>query len=85
MPGQSIHWASSIEFDPFIPNRVLVTSGNGVFVNDDINAPAGVWKFFVRGLEETVALKKTPAERWLDRYNGEWQGDLTKIFDEAEI
>jgi len=36
-------------------------------------------------LEETLALRKTPAERWLDKYNGEWAGDLTKIFDEAEM
>ncbi|GAB3637315.1 RICIN domain-containing protein [Hymenobacter arcticus] len=55
IPGQSIHWAASIEFDPFVPNRVLVDSGNGVYANDDITAPAGMWKFFVKGLEETVA------------------------------
>jgi len=30
-------------------------------------------------------LNKTPAERWLDKYNGEWNGDLSRIFDEAEI
>jgi hypothetical protein len=52
--NSSIHWAGCIEFDPFVPNRVLVTSGNGIFVNDDITAPAGVWRFFVKGLEEVV-------------------------------
>ncbi len=36
-------------------------------------------------LEETLDLGKTQAERWLDKYNGEWAGDLTRIFDEAEI
>jgi glutamate--cysteine ligase len=30
-------------------------------------------------------MNKTPAERWLDKYHGDWQGDLTKVFDEAEI
>lgn len=40
---------------------------------------------FLAPLEETIALKKTPAERWLDRYHGEWGGDLTRIFDEAEL
>ncbi len=54
IPGQSIHWAASIEFDPFVPNRVLVVSGNGIYANDDITATTGVWKFFVKGLEETV-------------------------------
>jgi glutamate--cysteine ligase len=40
---------------------------------------------YLAPLEETLALGKTPAERWLDKYNGEWNGDLTRIFDEAEI
>jgi glutamate--cysteine ligase len=30
-------------------------------------------------------MNRTPAERWLDRYHGDWHGDLTRIFDEAEI
>ena len=36
-------------------------------------------------LEEALALNKTPAERWLDKYHGEWGGDVARIFDEAEI
>ena len=36
-------------------------------------------------LEETIRLAKSPAERWLDLYHGEWNGDLTKIFKAAEI
>ena len=36
-------------------------------------------------LEETIRLAKSPAERWLDLYHGEWEGDLTKIFKAAEI
>ena len=52
----SIHWAGCIEFDPFVPNRALVTSGNGIYVNDDLTSTAGVWKFYVKGLEETVPL-----------------------------
>lgn len=40
---------------------------------------------YLAPLEETLALGKTPAERWLDKYHGAWAGDLTKIFDEAEI
>jgi glutamate--cysteine ligase len=42
-------------------------------------------EIYLAPLEETLALNKTPAERWLDKYHGEWQGDLTRIFDEAEI
>ncbi len=40
---------------------------------------------YLAPLEETLALGKTPAERWLDRYNGDWAGDVTRIFEEAEI
>ncbi|HEX8425802.1 T9SS type A sorting domain-containing protein [Hymenobacter sp.] len=55
VPGQSIHWAGCIEFDPFNSKKVWVTSGNGVYSNDDIDV-SGTWKFNVKGLEETVPL-----------------------------
>jgi hypothetical protein len=54
--GQSIHWAGSIEFDPFDTKKVWVISGNGVFQTDNIDATSGVWKFQVKDLEETVLL-----------------------------
>ncbi|SJZ75856.1 Por secretion system C-terminal sorting domain-containing protein [Chitinophaga eiseniae] len=53
--GHAIHWAGSIEFDPFNTERVWVTSGNGIFVNDNIST-SGTWRFAVKGLEETVPL-----------------------------
>lgn len=53
--GHSIHWAGSIEFDPFNVERVWVTSGNGIFVNDNISS-GGIWRFRVKGIEETVPL-----------------------------
>jgi glutamate--cysteine ligase len=36
-------------------------------------------------LEETIRLAKSPAERWLDKFRGEWDGDVTRIFKEAEL
>ena len=36
-------------------------------------------------LEVTLRSRKTPAERWLDLYRGEWQGDLSNIFTAAEL
>ncbi len=54
--GGSIHWAGSIEFDPFNTDKVWVTSGNGIFTTDDINAEPAVWEFTVKGLEETVPI-----------------------------
>ena len=54
--GNSIHWAGCILFDPSNSNRVWVTSGNGVFVNNDITAAIGTWNFMVKDLEETVPI-----------------------------
>jgi xyloglucan-specific exo-beta-1,4-glucanase len=54
--GQAIHWAGSIEFDPFDTRKAWVVSGNGVFQTDNIEAATNVWKFKVEGLEETVPL-----------------------------
>jgi hypothetical protein len=52
----SIHWASSIEFDPFDTKSAWVTSGNGIFRSTNIDATPATWTFAVRGLEETVPL-----------------------------
>ena len=37
---------------------------------------------FLIPLEETVASGKTPAERMLDRFHGQWNGDITRVFEE---
>jgi xyloglucan-specific exo-beta-1,4-glucanase len=54
--GHSIHWAGSLELDPFDPERALVVSGNGVFMSENLDAAPATWKFAVAGLEETVPL-----------------------------
>jgi xyloglucan-specific exo-beta-1,4-glucanase len=54
--GVTIHWAGSIEFDPFNTSRVSVVSGNGVFTTDNIEASTVVWKFDVKGIEESAIL-----------------------------
>jgi uncharacterized protein YjdB len=52
--GAAIHWAGSIEFDPFDTKRAWVISGNGVFLTENIDSSTNVWKFNVKGIEETV-------------------------------
>jgi photosystem II stability/assembly factor-like uncharacterized protein len=54
--NHSIHWAGSVEIDPFDPERALVVSGNGVFMTENLSATPSTWKFAVEGLEETVPL-----------------------------
>ncbi len=79
----SIHWAGSIEFDPSNTNRIMVTSGNGTFVNEDITQTAGVWKVNVKGLEETVPLNMVsipggPVVSVIYDYDGFTQNDPTQ-------
>jgi xyloglucan-specific exo-beta-1,4-glucanase len=54
--GHSIHWAGSVEIDPFEPERAFVVSGNGVFMTENLSGTPSSWKFQVDGLEETVPL-----------------------------
>jgi len=54
----AIHWAGTIEMDPFNADRVFVGSGNGLFCTTNLNSGLTVstWKFMVKGLEEIVPL-----------------------------
>ncbi|MFD1252947.1 Glutamate--cysteine ligase GshA [Devosia equisanguinis] len=36
-------------------------------------------------LEETIRTGKSPAERWLEKFRGEWNGSVLPLFTEAEI
>ena len=60
--GAAIHWAGSIEFDPFDTKNVWVTSGNGLFKTSNIDATKSTWAFDVAGLEETVPLNAASVE-----------------------
>jgi hypothetical protein len=52
--NHALHWAGSIEMDPFNPDRAFVTSGNGIFSTSNLSASNTIWKFMCKGLEETV-------------------------------
>ena len=54
--GNAIHWAGSLEINPFNNKQAWVTSGNGIFMTEDISAKVPVWKFMSKGIEETVPL-----------------------------
>jgi len=57
----------------------------GLVRRDRRNAQGKDETIHLAPLEETIRLAKSPAERWLDKYRGEWNGDLSHIFKEAEI
>lgn len=56
MENNAIHWAGSFELDPFDLERAWVTSGNGVFMTENLSGAPSVWKVAGEGLEETVPL-----------------------------
>ncbi|SEP84924.1 glutamate--cysteine ligase [Devosia sp. YR412] len=57
----------------------------GLVRRDRRNAEGKDETIHLAPLEETIRLAKSPAERWLDKFRGEWNGDLTQVFKEAEM
>ncbi len=54
--GAKIHWTGTAVFDPSNSKSVWITSGNGVFKTNDIDAATTTWTFVTKGMEETVPL-----------------------------
>ncbi|MBQ3566298.1 MAG: 1,4-beta-glucanase [Oscillospiraceae bacterium] len=55
--GKACHWGSGMVIDPRNPDKILMTSGNGVFACDNPWAEKGVQFYFSpSGVEEVVAL-----------------------------
>ena len=57
----------------------------GLVRRDRRNAQGKDETIHLAPLEETIRLAKSPAERWLDLYHGDWNGDVTRIFKDAEM
>jgi photosystem II stability/assembly factor-like uncharacterized protein len=82
--GESIHWAGSLEFDPFNPKRVFATSGNGVYMTDNLSPGQRFnWNFSSRGLEETVpfdvaSIPGGPLLTVIGDYDGFVHQDITR-------
>ena len=49
-------------------------SGAGGMVPDETH--------FLNALHESIESEKTPADELLDRYHGDWNGDISKVFGE---
>jgi photosystem II stability/assembly factor-like uncharacterized protein len=54
--NHAVHWAGTIQIDPFNPDRAFISSGNGVFLTENLTETRPLLKFAARGLEETVPL-----------------------------
>lgn len=53
--GQA-HWVECIEFDPMDSKKVRSVGGAGILTCEDIETAVPVWKFDVKGIEETALL-----------------------------
>ena len=79
VPAQAIH-------TPFRGGDVAQIARRAVAIAREGLKRRGLGEeIYLAPLDETLALNKTPAERWLDKYHGEWGGDIGRIFDEAEM
>lgn len=54
--NKAIHWCGALVLDPCDSERMLVTSGNGVFASDNIWSELPQYYFHPDGIEEVVAL-----------------------------
>ena len=54
---KSIHWGPGLEFDPRNPDRIITSSGNGLFACDNIWDDKNIQFYFdPKGIEETVPI-----------------------------
>ncbi|HST36551.1 MAG TPA: glutamate--cysteine ligase [Allosphingosinicella sp.] len=65
--------------------RVLAIAEAGLNARAYLNSSGDNESGFLDPLREVLASGKTPAERLLDRYNGEWAGDISRIYAEESF
>jgi glutamate--cysteine ligase len=57
----------------------------GLVRRNRLNAKGQDETIYLAPLEETVRTGKAPAQRWLDKFHGEWNENVLPIFKEAEL
>jgi glutamate--cysteine ligase len=65
--------------------RILAIAESGLNARARLNASGDNESGFLDPLREVLASGKTPAERLLERYHGEWGGDISRIYDEESF
>jgi len=65
--------------------RVLSIAEAGLNARARLNAAGDNESGFLDPLREVLASGRTPAERLLDLYNGEWAGDIGRIYEEQSF
>ncbi|HVL19965.1 MAG TPA: glutamate--cysteine ligase [Amaricoccus sp.] len=65
--------------------RILAIAEGGLNARARLNASGDNESGFLDPLREVLASGKTPAERLLERYHGDWGGDISRIYDEESF
>jgi glutamate--cysteine ligase len=65
-----------------IGKKVLDIAAAGLSARNQVNSMGDNETGFLNPLREIVESGKSPAQLLLDRYNGDWDGDLSRIYEE---
>lgn len=66
-----------------IAGEVLDIAASGLNARARLNASGDNESGFLDPLREIVASGKVPAQRLLDKFHGEWAGDISRVYDES--
>ena len=66
-----------------IAGDVLAIARDGLSARNRLNTSGDNETGFLETLDEIVATGKVPAQRLLDKFNGEWGGDITRVYEES--
>ena len=65
--------------------EILEISSAGLTARNRLNSSGDNESGFLDPLREVVAKGKSPAAQLLERYHGEWNGDVSRIYDEMSF
>ncbi len=66
-----------------IAAEVLAISRAGLAARAELNSAGDNETGFLNPLDEIVSSGKVPAKRLLDKFHGEWGGDMTRVYEES--
>ena len=66
-----------------IAGEVLAISRAGLTARGRLNASGDNETTYLAPLDEIVASGKVPAQRLLDKFHGEWGGDISRVYEES--
>jgi glutamate--cysteine ligase len=68
-----------------LAKRIVEISSSGLAARNRLNSSGDNETGFLDPLREIIAIGKSPAEQLLDRYHGEWSGDISRVYAEKSF